>query len=328
MTVGQAGAVWTNRYNNARTGATLTESVLTPATVGLAGKFGLLFSMPVDGTVQAQPLYVPGVTIKGSVHNTVFVATEHNTVYAYDADAAGPALWTQSLGPSAPSSQAIYFCADLFPEIGVNSTPVIDTASGTIYVVAKTLEAGNRHHRLHALDITTGAERTGSPADIAPPGFNPFIEQNRAGLLLEGGVVYVAFASHCDAANYHGWVVAFDAKTLALRGTFNDTPSGNQGGIWQSGMGLSADGTGVYFVAGNGTFDPSGNHANAAMTVGRLTLGSGGLAIADFYTPYNSANLNGSDSDLSTGAVIGVGTNYLYVSGKDSHMRVLDRSNL
>lgn len=325
---GQTGAVWTNRYDNARTGATLTETVLTPATVGLAGKFGLLFSMPVDGTVQAQPLYVPGVPIKGSVHNTVFAATEHNTVYAYDADAAGPALWTQSLGASAPSSGSVYGCTDLYPEIGVNSTPVIDTASGTIYVAAKTLEGGNRHHRLHALDITTGAERTGSPADIAPAGFDPFIEQNRPGLLLEGGVVYVAFASHCDGANYHGWVVAFDAKTLALRAAFNDTPTGNQGGIWQSGMGLSADATGVYFVAGNGTFDTSGNHANTGSSVGRLTLGNSGLAVADFYTPYNSASLNASDSDLASGAVLGVGTNYLYVGGKDSHLRVLDRSNL
>ncbi len=334
-------AVWTNRYDNARSGAALTETILTPATVG-SGKFGLLFSLPVDGTVQAQPLYVPALTIQGKVHNTVFVASEHNTVYAYDADAAGPALWTASLGPAAPSNASIYGCLDLFPEVGVNATPVIDLATNTLYVLGKTLEGTARHQRLHALDLLSGAERSGSPVEIAPsaPGtgagstggviaFDPNVELSRPALLLEGGVVYAAFSSHCDVQlPYHGWVVGYDAKTLALRGAYVNTPNGSQGGIWQSGMGLSSDGTGVYFVSGNGTFDATGAHRDTGLSVGRLTLTDAGLGIADFYTPFNAAALNVNDNDLTSAAVIGVGTPYLFMSGKDSQMRVLNRSNL
>ncbi|MDP9148405.1 MAG: hypothetical protein M3O36_00470 [Myxococcota bacterium] len=340
--------VWTNRYNNAGTGAILTEKILTPATVS-GPKFGLLFSLPVDGTVQAQPLYIPGLSVNGAQHNVVFVATENNTVYAYDADVSGPALWSRSMGTAFktgnPDGTApVFGCADLYPVVGINSTPVIDTNTGTMYVVAKTSVGGTAHQFLHALDIKTGADRTGSPTEITAsvPGtgegnvggtlsFDPRVNLQRAGLLLQNNVVYIAWASHCDLHPYHGWVMAYDAATLAQKGVYNDTPNGAAGGIWQSGMGLTSDGTGVYFVSGNGDFDPNGGNgagANKGMSVGRLTLGTGGFTLADSFTVYNATALNAGDNDLTSSAVIAPGTNYLYMSGKDSHLRVLNRSNL
>jgi hypothetical protein len=341
-------AVWTNRYDNSRTGSTLNETTLTPATVS-GGKFGLLFSLPVDGTVQAQPLYVPGVALPGSgQHNVLVVGTEADTVFAFDADN-GMALWQQSLGTpykvaNADGSNSIFGCQDIFPVIGIHSTPVFDTTTGTMYVLAKVSQAGAPHQFLHALDVTTGMDRAGSPVEIkaSAPGsgsgsangqiaFDPKIELQRAGLLLQNGVVYIAWASHCDVSPWHGWVMAYDAKTLAQRGAYLATPTGNAGGIWQSGMGLSADDTGVYFVSGNGDFDATGangNTTNKGLSVGRLTLGAGGLTQVDSYTPYNAAALNSNDNDLTSAAVIGPGTNYLYMSGKDSNLRVLDRGNL
>jgi hypothetical protein len=340
--------VWTNRYDNSRTGATLSETILTPATVG-GGKFGLLFSLPVDGTVQAQPLYVPGVTMPaGGTHNVLVVGTENDSVYAFDADT-GAGLWQQSLGTPFPLANAdgsnpVFGCQDLFPVIGINATPVVDTATGTLYVLAKTSQGGAAHQFLHALDLTTGVDRTGSPVEITATAagsgtgsvggqiaFDPRIELPRPGLLLYNGIVYLGWAGHCDVSPWHGWVMAYDARSLAQRGAYLDTPNGNAGGIWQSGIGLSADATGVYFVSGNGDFDATGangNNTNKGVSVGRLTLGDAGLTEVDSYTPYNAAALNAGDNDLSTGAVIGPGTNYLYMAGKDSHLRVLNRANL
>jgi hypothetical protein len=335
-------AVWTNRYNSQRTGATTVETQLTQANVGQAGKFGLLFSRQVDGTVQAQPLYVPGITINGATHNVVFVATFHNSVYAFDADdpAQSAPLWTRNLGPSVPASAAIFQCADIIPEAGISSTPVIDTLTTTMYVVAKTLEAGVYHIRLHALDILTGAERqtnvdikatapgTAGDSDAGLITLNLMAHQQRPALLLENGVLYLAFGSHCDIKPYyHGWVQAYDAPTLALRGTFITTPAGNQGGIWQSGMGLSSDGTGVYFVAGNGDIDPTGMHAQFGESVGRLQLGAAGLAVADFWTPAAAIYFSTHDLDLTSGVVIGPGR-YAFVGGKTGRFFVLDRTNM
>ncbi len=162
--------VVTNRYDNSRTGAQLAETALTPATVSAPGKFGLLFSLPVDGTIRAQPLYAQGISINGAAHNALFVATEHNTVYAFDADSAlqTKPLWSVSLGPSALNAGAPWSCQDLIPETGISGTPVIDPASGTLYALAETNEGGTYHHKLHALDWTSGAERMGSPVEITP----------------------------------------------------------------------------------------------------------------------------------------------------------------
>jgi hypothetical protein len=336
-------AIWTNRYNNQRTGATTVETTLTQATVG-GGKFGLLASLTVDGTIQAQPLYIPGVTIGGTKHNVVFVATFHNSVYAFDADdtsATATPLWNVNLGPSAPANQTIFQCADIQPEIGIASTPVIDTAKGTMYLVAKTLESGVYHQRLHALDIVTGNDRPGSPVEIhataAGTGYendggvielNPMTHLQRAGLLLDQGVLYLAFSSHCDMKpGYHGWVLAYDAATLAQKGVFLSTPGGNQGGIWQSGFGVSTDGTGVYVSAGNGATDTTGKGKELGESVVRLQLDAGGLDVADFWTPTSAPFFTSKDLDITSGFVVGPG-NLGFQGAKTGRVYVLDRTKM
>jgi hypothetical protein len=335
------GLVWTNRYDNDRSGANTAETSLTTANVQ-SPKFGLLFSRTLDGIAQAQPLYVPGLTIKGSKRNVVFVATEHDSVYAFDADdpTATDPLWRVSLGPAAPASKAVYGCADLSPEVGVTSTPVIDASTGTIYVVAKTMDAGAYHHRLHALDITTGAARhapveitatvsgTGNGSVGGKLTFSPDKQLNRVGLLLHQGAIYVAFGSHCDAKPAHGWVMAYDAASLAQRAAYVTTPNGSLGCIWQAGIGLSADASGVYFAAGNGDFDAQGKGAQRGQSVARMTLGGAGLTVADWWTPAAAGTMNGADQDLSTAPILGAGTRYVFVGAKDAHLYVLDRTQL
>jgi hypothetical protein len=226
-------SVVTNRYDNVRNGANLSETTLTVANVG-GGGFGLIFSRAVDGQVYAQPLYMPGLVIGGATHNVLFVATEHDTVYAFDADnpAVNDPLWTVTLGTpmdTTPGTEnqpvvapATVSCRDMFPKTGITSTPVIDPATGRMYVVTKNFEGGKYFQRLHALDILTGKDLAGSPVDIAgsvpgtaPDGngtsvtFDPYHHLNRPGLLLTGGNVYIAFSSHCDDEPYHGWVFAY-----------------------------------------------------------------------------------------------------------------------
>jgi hypothetical protein len=331
-------AVLTNRYDNGRTGATYAESVLS-ATNLPSGNFRLLFSRAVDGIVQAQPLYFPGLSVNGAVHNVVYVATEHNSVYAFDADApaAIAPLWARSLGPSAPANKAVFGCADLFPEVGITSTPVIEPVTGILYVVAKTLEGGAYHHWIHALDIATGADRI-APAEITASvrgtgagsaggtlTFEPTKHLNRAGLLLDRGTLYVAFGSHCDRKPTHGWIMAYSPSTLAQGAVFSNTPNGVFGGIWQAGIGLSADDSGVYFAGGNGDFDPSGNGAALGQSVARL---SPTLKVMDWWTPSQAATMNRTDSDLSTGAVLGTGTDLVFVGSKAAQLYVLNRTNL
>jgi outer membrane protein assembly factor BamB len=345
--------VWTIRYDNARTGANTNETTLTVANVG-GGRFGLLFSRMVDGQLYAQPLYLPQLTIGGAVHNVVFVATEHNTVYAFDADdpAAGTPLWSKNLGPSMPLSPSPddvqpvpppynVSCKDMAPEVGITSTPVIDTANGRIYVVAKTQESGKFYQRLHALDVRTGEELLGGPVAISGsvPGtgdgasggmvaFDPQRHLNRPGLLLYSGAVFIAFSSHCDNDPYHGWIFAYDSATLAQKGIFNDTANGAEGGIWQSGMGLTANADGIFFVSGNGDFDPAGAGAMTGISVGHLRLSSSGLTLADFWTPRNASQLNTADYDFTTAAVLLPDPNAIVMGGKDGNLNLLDPANL
>src|SRR5262245_41079559 len=268
--------VLTSQYDNARTGATRTETVLTPANVN-AAEFGKVFSFAVDGDVYAQPLYLPGVDVPGKGrHDVVYVATEHDSVYAFDAGRAGEPLWHVSfLKPgvtTVPAADAR--CPFIAPEIGITPTPVIDRASGTIYVLARTKErrapdAPPRYAQwLHALDAASGAERTGSPVEIAASVkgtgagaangsvmFDPLLELPRAGLLLTGGQVYLTWGSSCDVGPYHGWVMAYDARTLKQTAVFNTSPDAGESGIWQSDMAPAADAEGhVYVVTGNGAF--------------------------------------------------------------------------
>ena len=270
--------VTTSQYDNARTGATLNETVLTPQNVN-AAQFGRLGAFSVDGLVYAQPLFVPGVEIPGKgKHNVLYVATEHDSVYAFDADRPGSEpLWHVNFLDKQHDIDSVSArgigCPLIAPEVGITSTPVIDLPSGTLYVLARTRLVhtfkDDFYHHLHALAITNGAEKFGGPVRIeaSVPGkgagsvngqvlFNPYRENPRASLLLSNGAVYLSWASSCDIDPYHGWIMAYDAHTLAQRAVLNITPDGNEGGIWQSDTGPAADASGNVFVpTGNGKFD-------------------------------------------------------------------------
>jgi hypothetical protein len=316
--------VLTSRFDSARTGANLKEKILTTSNVK-AATFGKLFTRNLDGQVYAQPLYVGGVNGK----NVVYVATEHNTVYAFDADdmrATAPPLWQKSFGASVPAQDT--GCGLLTPEIGITATPVIDLAAKTIWFTAKTKENGQYVHRLHALDIATGLPRPNSPVVItaSAPGngagsvsgtitMDPLRHMNRPGLLKAGNAIYLGFASNCDIGPYHGWVLGYDATTLQQTAVHVDTPSGSEGGIWHGGVGLNADENGdVFYVSGNGTFDGVSNFGNSVV---RLKPGASGFTVGSFFTPFDSSDANDGDLDLgSTGGMLIPGTQLLVTGDK------------
>ena len=316
--------VLTSRFDSARTGANLKEKVLTTSNVNGA-TFGKLFTRNLDGQVYAQPLYVGGVNGR----NVVYVATEHNSVYAFDADDLrpnAPPLWKKSFGPSVPSQDT--GCGLLTPEIGITATPVIDVAAKTIWFTAKTKENGTYVHRLHAIDIATGLPRPNSPVVItaSAPGngagsvggvitMDPLRHMNRPGLLKAGNGIYLGFASNCDIGPYHGWVLGYDATTLQQTAVHVDTPSGTEGGIWHGGVGLNADDNGdVFYVSGNGTFDGVKNFGNSVV---RLKPSASGFSVGSFFTPFDSSVANESDFDLgSTGGMLIPGTQLLVTGDK------------
>jgi hypothetical protein len=256
--------VLTSQYDNARTGATLTEKVLTPANVNV-GRFGKIFSLKVDGDVYAQPLFVPKLEIPGKgIHNVLFIATEHNSVYAFDADTSADPLWhvnflNAAAGVTAVPSRDVR-CPFITPEIGITPTPVIDAQSGTIYILARTKESGGLLHsdryvqKLHALAIATGAEKFGGPVEIKASvkgrgagasngevAFEGLRELPRAAMLLSGGQVYMTWGSSCDVGPYHGWVMSYDARTLAQTAVLNVSPDAEESGIWQSAVEREGD---------------------------------------------------------------------------------------
>ena len=318
-------AVLTYHNDNTRTGQNTNETVLTPANVG-STNFGKIFSQPVDGYVYAEPLVVTNVTIPGQgVHDVVYVATEHDSVYAFDANSNSAPLWQVSfINPAAgitTVSSTDVNCEDVVPEIGITSTPVIDLASGTIYVVAKTKEVTNLvpayYHRLHALDLATGAEKFGGPvvvqATVAGTGdgndgaghvpFDPLTQHQRAALLLHNGIVYIGSAAHCDNGPYHGWLIGYGAQTLALSNVFNTTPNAGLGGIWQAGGGPACDSNGnIYVETGNGAFDGSTNNDYGDSFLKLST--TNGLNLADYFTPYNQLNMDINDQDLGSGGPV------------------------
>ncbi len=339
-------AVLTQHNDNARTGDNLRETQLNTATVTVK-HFGKLFSRRVDGYLYAQPLYVQNVRIPGKgLHNVVYLATAHNSVYAFDADSPDLKLplWQVNLGPSVPAAE-IYTTkwTDMRVEIGITSTPVIDAKSGTIFVEAKTKENGTYVQRLHALDITTGAERPGSPALIkaSVPGtgmesangkvtFNPVKELQRPALLLTGGVVYLAFGSHADSPPFHGWILGYDAKTLAQTCVFNLTPNGDEGSIWQAGMGMAADPAGnIYAMIGNGTFDADSGGSDYGNSILRLKPTPGTLKVADYFTPYNQESLSENDQDTgASGPLLIPGTDLLLGGGKNGYLYLTQQDHL
>ena len=305
----------------ARTGANTSESMLTTANVN-TNTFGKLFTDSVDGQVYAQPLYVENLSISNKMHNVVFVCTENNSVYAFDADTGGVTYWHTNLGT--PFNPATIPCSDLTPVVGITGTPVIDLSSGTLYVDTK-LAAGPAH-KLHALDITTGSEKFGGPATIsAGPSFSASVEHQRPGLLLLNGVVYVAFGSHCDQGSYHGFVLGYNATNLSQVSAFNATPSGSQGAVWSGGMAPAADANGnIYIMTGNGTFDGSTNF-NLGESMIKL---NGSLVVQDYATPSNWANLNSGDTDFGSGGVVLLPTHYAVGIGKDGILYLADVNNM
>lgn len=341
------GQVLTTQYDNARTGATLTETTLTPANVN-ANRFGKLFTLPVDGDVYAQPLYVPHLEIPGKgVHDVIFVATEHDSVYAFDA-AGRPAepLWHVGFLNDAtgittmPGSDTS--CPFINPEVGITPTPAIDRQTGTLYVLARTKESRGLLRggvgpvqRLHALAITTGAEKFGGPVEIEAAGFDPLRELPRAGLLLSKGQVYLTWASSCDVRPYHGWVMAYDARTLKQTATLNTSPDTDASGIWHSDNGPAADASGhVYVITGNGTFDVDKGGRGYGDSALKLQLAGTRLYVADYFTPANQEQINAKDQDFGSGGPVvlpdqpGQRAPLLIAGGKDGVVYVLNRDTM
>jgi len=362
-------SVTTQHNDIGRTGQNLTESILTPANVTTAN-FGKLFTLAVDGQVYAQPLYLPSVTIGGNAHRVVFTATEHDSVYAFDAST-GAQLWKASLLDSAHGAasgattdpESDTGCGDISAlnggsEYGITGTPVIDPNTGTLYVVSKTLEGSPAYpvERLHALDVSTGAEKLGGPvliqASVAGSGngssggvmkFDAKWENQRPGLLLLNGTVYLGFASHCDYSAWHGWLLGYNATTLAQNAVFVSTPNGSASGIWMGGSGIAADvqnSIGRLFPAtGNGTYDAKTPYGTNTMDYGddilRLTQSTtGALTVADAFTPDNQAALNSADADVASGGVLllpdqtGANPHLLVQLGKSGSMYVVNRDSM
>jgi hypothetical protein len=336
-------SVLTYHNDNARTGQNLKETILNPSNVN-SGAFGKVGFLAVQGLVDAEPLYVPNLTINGAVHNVVFVVTEHDLAYAFDADNFAQ-LWQVSLLGANESPSDDRGCGQVTPEIGITSTPVIDPSAGshgTMYVVAMSKDSSGKYfQRVHALDITTGADLAGSPVTVqatfpgsagsGSPGtltFNPAQYKERAALLLLNGVLYTGWASHCDIRPYSGWVMGFNAATLQPSSVFNFTPNGQEGSIWMSGAGLAADGSNnIYFLAANGTFDttldangfPSmGDFGNAFI---KLSTSNNHLAVADYFTMQNTVSESSGDVDLGSGGAL-VLPDMMDSTGKTRHLAV------
>ena len=356
--IGYAGDVVTYHYGPTRQGQNTQESILTPSNVNFTS-FGRVRFFPVDGKVDAQPLYVYRLPAKLHTQNTLFVVTEHDSAYAFDADAGSVTWKVSTLAPGETPSDD-QGCSQITPEIGITATPVIDRSQGphgAMYLVAMSKDAiGNYHQRLHALDLETGAELFGGPMEIKAtyPGtgdgsqngmvvFAPGQYDERASLLEVGGVIYMAFGSHCDTRPYTGWVMGYKAKTLAQVSVLDLTPNGSEGAIWMSGGGLAADSSGsIYLLVANGTFDTTlnpldfpaaGDYGNAFVKLST----SPKLAVADYFNMYNTVEESDSDEDLGSGGAMVLPdltdnndqVHHLAVgAGKDSNIYVVNRDNM
>jgi hypothetical protein len=347
-------------YHNdiSRTGQNIAETVLTPASVS-SGRFGKLFAQHVDGDVYAQPLYVSKLAIPGkATHNVVFVATEADSLYAFDADSTSGSdagvLWHVSLldaahgattGATAVDARSDLRCGTIAPQVGITATPVIDPTHGTLYVEAFSNQHGTLIHRLHALDIATGVERKGSPVTVSAPTegegkidipFNPVREIDRAGVLLSRDRVYVAYGSGCDRPVYQGWMFAYDALTLAARGAFVTAREHGKAAIWMSGAAPGADTQGNVFLAtGDGWFDTASPvPLELGDSILKITPHASGLTLADYFTPFNQLLLARHDGDLGSGGVLllpdqpGGHPHVLVEAGKNGTIYVVDRDTL
>lgn len=346
----------TAQVDNARTGAYLHETTLTPRNVN-PQQFGKLFALKVDGDVYAQPLFLAGVQIPGKGrHDVVFIATEHDSVYAFDAygHPSSP-LWHVSFlgsGNSTLSANNVA-CPFIEPEVGITSTPVIDARTGTLYVLARTrklhaLATNEYRQHLHALAVTTGAEKFSGPVEIHASvhgsgdgsvrgtlAFDPLRENPRAALLLANGLVYLSWASSCDVGPYHGWLMAYGAGSLRQAGVFNTSPDRDDSGIWASDTGPAADQHGNVFAAtGNGHFDANDSGRDYGDTLLKLNFSGQRLQLVDYFAPFNVDALDANDGDLGSGGPMllpeqpGPHPHLAVIGGKDPLIYVLDRDHL
>ncbi|NYH23845.1 hypothetical protein GGD40_003324 [Paraburkholderia bryophila] len=339
-----------------RTGQMLAETTLTPANVN-STSFGKVAFLAADGKVDAQPLFVTSLSIGGTSHDVVYVASEHDSLYAYDANTFA-LLWQVSLTGRGETSSDNFSCQDFTPEIGITSTPVIDRnrgPNGVLYAVAMTKDgSGNYHHRLHALDLATGAELFGGPTEIAAsfPGngagsvngvitFSASMYTERAALTLVGGNIYMGWTSHCMSGAYTGWIMAYNADTLQQTASLDVTPNGSQGSFWMAGSGMSSDGTSLYAVGANGTFGTTlnaqgfpvdGDYGDSAI---KMTLGT--LQITDYFAMDNVVAEASADNDYGSGGVMllpdqttaaGVVKHLAVTAGKDNNIYILDRDSM
>jgi hypothetical protein len=341
--------VLTQHNDVSRSGLNPNETFLTPQNVTVS-QFGKLFTQNVDGIIVGQPLYASNVLMNdGNVHNVVFVATQHNTVFAFDADSnlgndASP-LWSVSLdGAGTTDPIADYGCTGThFTEIGVTSTPVIDPGKTTVYVVSKTVTAGQRAFSLHALNISTGSELLGGPVVITGTTsssngsgtFNPMYQLQRPALLLENGTLYIGFGGNgCDEYAYNGWMFAYDSQTLAQTAAFLVTPDGTRGSIWQGGSGPAADEFGnIYVATANGTYDGPTGESDFGDSVLKMGWNGNSFGVLDYFTPYNQLQLAQQDLDLgSAGPLIlpdqpGLYPHELMAGGKQGTLYLINRDN-
>ncbi len=355
---GPADAVLTARGDLTRLGMDDREPALNPAAVSSA-EFGRRISYPVDGKIYAQPLYLPGLRIGGRMRDVVIVATEHDSVYAFDADAVAaaratlpPPLWRVSLllpgtrpflaaadrigpGPGRP-------CDSIAPEVGVTSSPVVDWPAKTIFVMALDVEHGTLTYRLHALDVYTGRDRRPAvPVRAAVPGdgidsvhghvtFLATEEQQRMALTEVAGTVYAGFGSWCDVPPFHGWVIGYAAATLERTVVYNDSPDAYGGGLWESQAGITADAHGhLFLVTGDGAFNLERGGRDAGDTVLEMIPRDGTLRVVDYFTPFNQQCLARHDLDLGSGSPLTVpGEDELILTAKSGAVYVLDESSL
>ncbi|MCU1234202.1 MAG: hypothetical protein JWP63_2169, partial [Candidatus Solibacter sp.] len=327
--------ILTGNGDNGRTNSNLQETRLSAATVN-ASSFGKLAVIPVDGQIYSQPLFVSGLSISGQPHNVLFVATMHNSVYAFDADStAQTPLWRVNLGSPVPASVVFGQLGDIAIEVGILSAGAIDLQRGVIYVVANVVQAGKPVFYLHALDLTTGAERLNGPvalstsvkgngsgalADGTLP-FDPAQHIQRPGLLVANGAVYVSFGSHGDQSPFHGWMLSYDASDLSRQvGAYNSTPDGDGGALWQSARGPAADQQGnIYAITGNGDYDGVRNFGESFVKIGAQNA-----ATLDSFTPSNWKSLSDNDFDISAGPALIPGTHTVIGADKGGSMYVVN----
>ncbi len=365
---GQHISVLTQHNDNSRAGLNTNETTLNTSNVNTT-TFGRLFTLPVDDEVYAQPLVVGNVEITSGLHNVVFIATVNNSVYAFDGTS-GTLYWKKNftasgMRPPQASDMSSSWCSpytDFANNIGIVGTPVIDSTSQTIYFVARSTDGTHFVQYLHAVNIVTGSEVAGGPVEISAsvPGtgdgsvggvvsFDPMRNNQRQGLTLVNGIIYISFSSHCDWNPYHGWILGYNEQTLQQEIVYNDTPDGENGGIWQSGQGIAADASGnLYVTTGNGTVGqgndftatdngtidngPNPNPTNLrdrSESALKLTPSGSTLTVSSYFTPFNYYNLNMNDLDYGVmGTFLIPNSNYYVTGGKDGNIYLLDKDNM